>query len=561
MKFFKIKGDRSGENIEGYGSSKLRMVDCKTCSGYAQGGFRYPALDVGSVFDPLPRGVERLPLDTIKDLQAKLRAQLPYDIPVPPKASVGPYVVWLVEGRTHEYIRPNGDGAFLVTEQALTEMKTAGLQFGATVPVCLKPDVKLKSKYFEVQIDEYADIIPAEEGVGERCPACGFIMVSYPKSFELVARTIPRNTDLFRVMACPFIIITSERFRDFVTSRGYKGLVFQPVRTDVKKPPPEILREPRNAKPELWPLHQEPSRETTASSKATPEKSLNRVDPAPALCRKLPKQAAGLLKLSKPAIAFTTNPLERTEAAAGSSKTGGLPDLPAGFKWPKRGRRPLPFLAQFNLAELAKLDQAKILPTSGFLWFFYDLEEQPWGFDPKDSDGWSVIYADVAAAALKRTKLPKGLDEEWMLPEAKLNFGTAQTFPAAASASVQALKLSAKDSKAYQDCLKQPAAAEDEENPQHQLLGWPAPLQSADMDGECQLAANGINCGEEVDEEAAKVKTLRAGAKDWQLLLQLDSDNDAGLSWGDAGRLYFWIREQDLAARRFDRCWVILQCH
>lgn len=34
-----------------------------------------------------------------------------------------------------------------------------------------------------------------------------------------------------------------------------------------------------------------------------------------------------------------------------------------------------------------------------------------------------------------------------------------------------------------------------------------------------------------------------------------------GLSWRDAGRLYWWIRRQDLAARRFDRVWVGLQCH
>jgi uncharacterized protein YwqG len=45
------------------------------------------------------------------------------------------------------------------------------------------------------------------------------------------------------------------------------------------------------------------------------------------------------------------------------------------------------------------------------------------------------------------------------------------------------------------------------------------------------------------------------------LLLQIDSDDAIGWTWGDAGRLYFWIRKQDLAARRFDRVWTILQCH
>jgi uncharacterized protein YwqG len=31
--------------------------------------------------------------------------------------------------------------------------------------------------------------------------------------------------------------------------------------------------------------------------------------------------------------------------------------------------------------------------------------------------------------------------------------------------------------------------------------------------------------------------------------------------WGDGGVLYFWIREADARARRFDQAWVVLQCH
>jgi uncharacterized protein YwqG len=32
------------------------------------------------------------------------------------------------------------------------------------------------------------------------------------------------------------------------------------------------------------------------------------------------------------------------------------------------------------------------------------------------------------------------------------------------------------------------------------------------------------------------------------------------MMWGDAGCLYYWIRAEDLRARRFDRAWMILQC-
>ena len=48
----------------------------------------------------------------------------------------------------------------------------------------------------------------------------------------------------------------------------------------------------------------------------------------------------------------------------------------------------------------------------------------------------------------------------------------------------------------------------------------------------------------------------------WQLLFQLDTVESGGfeLMFGDCGRIYFYIRNEDLAARRFDRVWLIQQC-
>jgi uncharacterized protein YwqG len=54
---------------------------------------------------------------------------------------------------------------------------------------------------------------------------------------------------------------------------------------------------------------------------------------------------------------------------------------------------------------------------------------------------------------------------------------------------------------------------------------------------------------------------LEAGADDWLLLLQLDSDGTADVLWGDVGMLYFWIRRQDLQEQRFDKVWMTMQCH
>lgn len=43
------------------------------------------------------------------------------------------------------------------------------------------------------------------------------------------------------------------------------------------------------------------------------------------------------------------------------------------------------------------------------------------------------------------------------------------------------------------------------------------------------------------------------GATKWRLLWQLATDDDLDLDWGDGSRLFVLVREEDLAARRFDR--------
>jgi uncharacterized protein YwqG len=78
---------------------------------------------------------------------------------------------------------------------------------------------------------------------------------------------------------------------------------------------------------------------------------------------------------------------------------------------------------------------------------------------------------------------------------------------------------------------------------------------------ECQLRLEGIGSEQEAERIEAKGNKLRSAANDWRLLLQLDSDPMADFGWADSGRLYFWIRKADLAAKRFDRCWLILQSH
>ncbi|AVX44609.1 DUF1963 domain-containing protein [Campylobacter concisus] len=41
--------------------------------------------------------------------------------------------------------------------------------------------------------------------------------------------------------------------------------------------------------------------------------------------------------------------------------------------------------------------------------------------------------------------------------------------------------------------------------------------------------------------------------------MQIDSDWDSDMDWDGEGRVYLWIKRDDLAARDFSKTWLVLQ--
>ena len=70
----------------------------------------------------------------------------------------------------------------------------------------------------------------------------------------------------------------------------------------------------------------------------------------------------------------------------------------------------------------------------------------------------------------------------------------------------------------------------DSDQPLHRVLGHPALIQAPDP---------------------------RDDGPDLTLLLQIDSDDANGMYWGDCGRLYVWVKADDLAARRFEHATLL----
>ncbi len=130
-------------------------------------------------------------------------------------------------------------------------------------------------------------------------------------------------------------------------------------------------------------------------------------------------QVAAAIKISK--VAHLVVPLEQVILPAidvklakgksertrpvGSSRFGGLPDLPIGSKWPTVDGIPLMFVGQFNMKGLARLTAASVLPNDGLLSFFFDATLT--GYERGEKvDRCRVVFTATAATTLIRLSPP-----------------------------------------------------------------------------------------------------------------------------------------------------------
>lgn len=278
------------------------------------------------------------------------------------------------------------------------------------------------------------------------------------------------------------------------------------------------------------------------------------------------------------------------------SKIGGLPDLPEGMKWPVRPSLPLAdaptgivakvlnrllysspseeelkyrkepqpynFIAQISFEEMAPLDdQSLLLPDAGALYLFYDDLFQGWGFDPKDAVGFKVIYVPDTEN-LTKAKKPNFFEEvpeyQEVFLEPSLRFERSRS----EGLHFEKLPISETDKEAYIDFDEDIENEMDigwPETPAHKVRGWSNNVQSP-MEEECALVTAGINCGGSEGYNSPEAKKIMDAPNEWIQLLQIDSDDGAGMMWGDAGMLYLWIKKSDLKKRKFENTWLILQC-
>jgi uncharacterized protein YwqG len=263
--------------------------------------------------------------------------------------------------------------------------------------------------------------------------------------------------------------------------------------------------------------------------------------------------------LAEPALGIEA----RKGSPTGRSKLGGLPHLPERVDWPRRGQKPLIFIAQLDLDEVSGHLRDPALPPTGLLSFFYEADQWTSGDSPADSGAWRVLLLDEPAAP----RLPppqsapaalEGYDPaNWGFEEAGVAFVPRISLPEAEHLMVERLGVGGDDYEAYgalMDELRQAHALDGVT----QLLGYPAEIQH-DPFITCQLVANGVDTLTIEDWRAENITRLVETRESWRLLLQVDSISAIGMEWADSGLLYFSMRDGDLRTRQWDNSWLVME--
>lgn len=263
----------------------------------------------------------------------------------------------------------------------------------------------------------------------------------------------------------------------------------------------------------------------------------------------------------KSSVRFYTRPAREEDIPFGSTKIGGVPHLPSGWEWPTETytrqirsfftlfgakpkeitvTEPYTFIAQVNLAEIKQLDKEQLLPARGFLYFFCLR---------KTTDCWLVKYYDQDLQNVAAIQFPDVLSQGERYGACVVDMKEYVNLPYNRE-SFQGIVTDEENDQILQIL--------DPERTTHKLLGYADEIQS-EMECECEMQESDVNYGKLVGKE--KEAFHKHAEAEWQLLLQIDSDENANMMFGDAGRLYYWIRKTDLQQLRFDKVQMIMQCY
>lgn len=245
---------------------------------------------------------------------------------------------------------------------------------------------------------------------------------------------------------------------------------------------------------------------------------------------------------------------------------------------------PLSFIAQIDFAQICAAQPLDGFPSAGHLLFFCDPFDWPEG-KAEDQSRAQAIFTELPTERLERRRSPPEFDA----PAARLLMPRGYVFkprtlkpsawllpPPWGSRQLLDLRAEHPDAWSYGGHLhaaydqfwrglvaQHPEAFGSSADTIHQVGGTAFSIQEP-VEAECVKYVEHAAGRRTAQRDPAMYGPSRehlARAAEWQLVLQIDSDIEVGMEWGDVGRLYLCARTHDLVARRFDRCWTIMQCY
>lgn len=218
------------------------------------------------------------------------------------------------------------------------------------------------------------------------------------------------------------------------------------------------------------------------------------------------------------------------------TKLGGVPDLPSGTNWPIGATGPRAFLAQVDLAAAKAAGGPEWLPPEGQLYFFYD---------PSRHGFADVVQVVHALGGLGGTAAASVLAPRYAERFADLN-------PVVSRPSLEWLGV---DVAGLARAGDEFSDGEEDGEPAHKIGGYPDELQDEQMSLSCELLARGLD-----PEEARETSpAVERAARDWRLLLQVDSDANLKMNLGGGGRLYVFVKRSDARNMVFSKTVAIWQ--
>ena len=296
---------------------------------------------------------------------------------------------------------------------------------------------------------------------------------------------------------------------------------------------------------------------------------------APALARVAPE----LRPLVRWSIRIEAARPSDNDLPVGASKFGGAPDLPAGLAWPvytpppgagvsifpgakppPPPHTPIPLVAQIRLSDVAPFDHEHALPRTGWLSFFSDPFGM-WQVYGRDTDVYAdprqsrvLFWPDESTPLTRRTppgRLPP--DRPWRV--SALSFRAEQTLPHVETTWIGDggkangfVRMGPEEWGAYADLRRQWVRT----GMCHRLLGYSDDVQPYRLENGYR-DARALLFPELGPAKGATDEALEAEYRRGRLLFQVQSHDD--MDFGRWGCGAFFIREDDLKARRFDRVW------